>query len=307
MLDRHGKLLYHGIIKIQEAFPMDIRLLRYFLAAAREENITRAAESLHISQPSLSKQLMALEEELGKPLMIRGKRKITLTEEGVLLRRRAEEVVALMEKTEREISAASQVSGEVAIGGGPTRTILAAAASTRAAHPDVRFLFYGGDATDVLERLEHGSLDFAVCLEPVDAMRYEYITLPESAHWGVLMMADDPHAAKDCVQQADLADMPLIFHRRAGLQRLITRWAGQEIGALNIASTYNITSGSPVKFVRSGLGNYLTTEDQLPSPLAPDVCFRPLDPPLTLRYALAWNRYAVFSKAAEAFLKAMRN
>ena len=288
MLDRHGKPLYHVII-------------------TRKEESRWTFACFAIFQPSLSKQLTALEREFGKPLMIRGKRKITLTEEGVLLRRRAEEVVALMEKTEREISAASQVSGEVAIGGGPTRTILAAAASTRAAHPDVRFQFYGGDATDVLERLEHGSLDFAVCLEPVDAMRYEYITLPESAHWGVLMMADDPHAAKNCVQQADLADMPLIFHRRAGLQRLITRWAGQELAALDIAATYNITSGSPVKFVRSGLGNYLTTEDQLPAPLAPDVCFRPLDPPLTLRYALAWNRYAVFSKAAEAFLKAMRN
>ena len=137
---------------------MDIRTLRYFLAVAREENITRAAESLHISQPSLSKQLMELERELGRPLLIRGSRKITLTEDGVRLRRRADEIVSLMEKTERELTAdAAHIGGEVAIGGGTqTESVLRAAASLRSTCPDVRFQFYSSDATDILEHLEHG-------------------------------------------------------------------------------------------------------------------------------------------------------
>ena len=143
---------------------MEIRLLNYFLAVAREENITRAAETLHIAQPSLSKQLMELERELGKQLLVRGKRKVTLTEDGILLRRRAEEIVALLAKTERELRTDASVQGEVSIGGMPTRDILGAAAKLRQAHPGVRFHFYASDANDVAERLDHGSLDFAVLL-----------------------------------------------------------------------------------------------------------------------------------------------
>lgn len=167
---------------------MDIRILRYFLAVAREENITRAAESLHISQPSLSKQLMELEQETGKQLLVRGKRKITLTEDGVLLSKRADEIVKLLEKTEHELSAdSSQVSGEVAIGGNPTNTILNAASTLRAENPEVQFRFYSSDATDVVERLEHGSLDLAVFLEPIDNVKLDFISLPDTAKWGLLV------------------------------------------------------------------------------------------------------------------------
>ena len=161
---------------------MDIRVLRYFLAVAREGNITRAAESLHITQPSLSKQLMDLEQELGKTLLLRGKRKITLTEDGILLRKRADEIVTLLEKTECEISSDTSIlSGEIAVGGSPTEQILRAAASIRAKHPDVQFHFYSSDATDVTELLDHGSLDFAVLLEPVDTLKYEHITLSDAS------------------------------------------------------------------------------------------------------------------------------
>lgn len=148
---------------------MDIRVLRYFLTVAREENITRAAESLHITQPSLSKQLMELEQELGKQLLVRGKRKLTLTDDGVLLRKRAEEIVALLEKTEQELSADTALGGKISIGGLPGKRVLQAAAELRAEHPDVSFDFYSGDACEIIERLDHGSLDFAVLLEPVDA------------------------------------------------------------------------------------------------------------------------------------------
>lgn len=287
---------------------MDIRVLRNFLAVAREENITRAAESLHIAQPSLSKQLMDLEKELGKKLLIRGKRKITLTEDGVLLRKRADEIVMLLEKTERELTTDSSViSGEVTIGGSPTARVLQAAAALRLLHPDICFHFYSNDATDVVERLDHGSLDFAVLLEPVDTLKYESLSLKDSARWGLLMSSDCSLAEKESIQREDFCKLPLIFHRRAGLQREISLWAQTDLSQLNIAATYNVVNGSPVHFVQSGLGYFLTSEDHLSSELSSGICFRPLNPPLTLHYALVWKRYPVFSKAAEAYLETVRN
>ena len=287
---------------------MESRVLRNFLAVAQEENITRAAERLHIAQPSLSKQLIDLEQELGKQLLIRGKRKITLTEDGVLLRKRAEEIVLLLEKTEREISAsdAACISGEVSVGGTPVKDVLEAAAALRAEHTDVRFHFYSSDATDVEERLEHGSLDFAVLLEPVDPTRYEYIPLHDHLRWGLFMPADCVLAAQPVVMRNALRSVPLILHRRAGLQRAIMHWAQVEPEQLQIAATYNVINGNPFSFVRSGLGCLLTSENYFGRCLDADVCFRPLEPTLEMRHALVWKRYTMFSRAAEAFLKHVR-
>lgn len=287
---------------------MEIRLLKYFLAVAQEENITRAAESLHISQPSLSKQLMELEHEVGKQLLIRGKRKILLTEDGVLLRKRADEIVKLLEKTERELSAdTSQLSGEIAVGGNPTDTILKAAAALREKNPEVRFRFYSSDATDVMEHLEHGILDLAIFLEPIDNLKFEYISLPDTARWGLLMPVGCGLAQKEYIREDDLLSVPLVFHRRAGLQRIISRWAETDIENFNIAATYNVVSGSPERFVTNGLGYFLTVADQIPEHLGSDVCFRPLFPPLNVRYALTWKRTAVLSKASLAFLDSIRS
>ena len=283
---------------------MDIRILRYFLAVAREENITRAAESLHIAQPSLSKQLIELEQELGTPLLIRGRRKLTLTEEGVLLRKRAEEIVSLVDKTEDELRAGNEtLSGEVAIGGNPHASLLRAAAELRRQNPGVRFRFYSSDATDVTERLEHGSLDFVTLLAPVDAALYESLDLPEHSYWGLLVRADSPLAGRPCVRGGDLLPEPLILHRRAALQQSIARWAQTTPEQLNIAATYNVIHGSPVELVESGLGSLLITRDLLGPELAPGVRFLPLDPPLETHYALVWRRSAVLSKAAKRFLE----
>ncbi len=283
---------------------METRLLRYFLAVAREENITRAAESLHISQPSLSKQLMELEQELGKQLLIRGKRKITLTEEGILLRKRADEILTLIEKTERELNADTmQISGEVSIGGNPTASVLNAAAAVHREYPDIQFQFYSSDATDVTERLDHGSLDLAVLLTPVDTTKYEYLSLPDSARWGLLLPESCALANKTVVEKNDILNVPLILHHRTGLQREIAHWAQTEIEQLHITATYNVVNGDPAAFVQSGLGYLLTTDDHLPKQLDPGLCFRPLSPPLELHHALVWKRYAVFSKATELFLQ----
>lgn len=284
---------------------MDIRVLQNFLAVAREQNITRAAESLHIAQPSLSKQLMELEKEFGKPLLIRGKRKMTLTADGVLLRKRAEEMVTLLEKTRQEITAGGQeVNGNIGIGGAVTDVLLKAAAALRARHPDVQFDFYASDATDVVERLDHGSLDFAVLLEPVDAIKYDFFSLRDSARWGLLMPADCDLAQKGVVGPADLCRVPLVFHRREGLQREITRWAQTE--RLPIAATYNVINGDFVRCVQSGLGYFLTTEDHLGTVLDPTVRFCPLEPELTVHHSLVWKRYSVFSGAAKAFLDCLK-
>ena len=285
---------------------MDIRLLRYFLAVAREENITRAAENLHIAQPSLSKQLMELENEVGKQLLVRGKRKITLTEDGILLRKRAEEIVALLEKTEAELRSGTSVQGEVSIGGMPTKQILSAAAEVRKAHPEVRFRFYASNATDVTEKLDHGSLDFAVLLTPVDEVKYESVVLGEFYRWGVMLPAKHISAKKSAVTREDLRSMTLVMHHRVGLQHEIAVWAETEPESLNIAATYNVVNGDPSEFVRSGLGCLLTTENHITSLHDTDICFLPLDPPLLVNHALVWKRHCVMGKAAGVFLDEIR-
>lgn len=286
---------------------MDVRVLRYFLAVAREETITKAAETLHIAQPSLSKQMMELERELGKTLFLRGKRKVALTEDGAFLRKRAEEIVALVEKTEREISSdAKALSGEVAIGGTASRSVLRAAALLREKHPGVQFHFYSGDAMDVEERLTHGTLDFSVLLMPVDRVKYDALPLPEESQWGLLVQRESPLAAEPVMTRKRFPTAPLILHQRVGLQREISLWAQTELNQLNIAATYNVAHGDPVKFVESGLGAFLLSRDQLPDELDGHVQFLPLEPPLSIRYALVWNRYGMRSKAAEQFLEELK-
>ena len=286
---------------------MDIRVLRYFLAVAREENITRAAEILHIAQPTLSKQLMELEQELGKKLLIRGKRKITLTEDGVLLRKRAEEIVALLEKTRNEIASDSKIiSGEISIGGNPSTTVLKAASALRQVHKDITFHFFSGDATAITERLDHGSLDFAILLSPVDTTKYEYVLLPDISQWGLLMESDSPLAAMPVITKEVLCTVPLVLHQRTGLQQKIALWAETDLEQLDIAATYNVVHGNSISFAKSGLGYVLTPRDLFAPELDRSCCFRPLEPPLQLRYALVWKRYSVFSKAAEAFLEKVK-
>lgn len=175
--------------------------------------------------------------------------------------------------------------------------------ATRRFCPHVQFDFYAGDATDVTERLDHGSLDFAVLLEPVNTVKYEFLSLRDSARWGLLMPADCALAQKNAVSREEFCRAPLVFHRRESLQLEIARWARTEPKRLHVVATYNVVNGTPVPFVRSGLGYFLTTEDHLGSILDPDVCFRPLEHELTLRHALCWKRYPVFSKAAEVFLE----
>ena len=286
---------------------MEMRLLKYFLAVANEENITRASEKLHISHPSLSIQLKDLEKKLGKKLLIRGKRKISLTDEGVILRKRAEEIVSLMEKTETEIGAnLNNIEGEIMIGGYPAPTILKTAYNLRRKYQNVKFDFYSGDAEYVCERLDHGNLDFAVLLAPIDNVKYDYVALKENSVWGILTKSDCKIAKKKFIIKEDLKNIPLIMHKRIGLQRLITNWADIRIEDLNVVATYNVIQGSLKSFVESGLGYPLITKNLIETTVDNGYHFVPLKPALQINHALVWKRYPIFTNVQKAFLEELK-
>lgn len=200
-----------------------------------------------------------------------------------------------------------ELSGDIYIGGSASETILSVAADLRREYPGVRFHFYSGDAQDVSERLNHGSLDIAVMLEPVDNIKYEFVSLPDCSQWGVLMNKSDALAAKKALTKEDIKNSPLIMHQRIGLQNEIAHWAGTSTESLNIAATYNVVHGSPIPFVKHGLGYFLTARYLLAPELDTDVCFLPLEPELPTRLALVWKKHTVFSKVAEAFYDRIKN
>ena len=283
---------------------MDIRVLRYFLATAREQNITRAAETLHIAQPSLSKQLMELEAELGKQLLIRGKRRITLTADGILLRKRAEEIVALLEKTEQEIASTDQdISGTVAIGGTPRQCVLEAASALHQQYSKIRFSFHVGDAPDITERLDHGSLDFIVLLDRPNRATYDAHPLPDASYWGLLMKNDDPLIQKTAITPKDLCSRPLVIAQREGIRQMLFDWAQSYADQLDIIATYNVLNGTPVPFTLYTTGLVLTIRDLLSPTIDPAVAFRPLDPPINTSHYLVWKRYPAFSPASQKYLE----
>ena len=288
---------------------MEIRVLKYFLAVARVQNISAAAESLFLSQPTLSRQLKELEEELGKQLFIRGSRKITLTEEGLLLRKRAEEIVELMDKTEKELLGSDeQVSGEIYIGAGETdglRLIAKAAKELQEQYPQITYRIVSGDAVDITERLDKGLIDFALLLEPVDISKYSYLKFPVKDIWGVLMRRDCPLARKKCISSKDLQDMQLIVSRQALDGSELTRWLKNGSEQLNIVSTYNLVYNASL-MVDEGLGVALCLDKIIYVSGDSSLCFRPLKPRLEVGMSLVWKKYQVFSKAAEKFILKMQ-
>ena len=181
------------------------------------------------------------------------------------------------------------------------------AASLRKEHPKIKFHFYSGDAIEISEKLDHGTLDFAVMLEPVDATKYEFLPLPDKTMWGVLMNHDNVLAGQQAVTREIFREIPLIVHQRSGLQQEIAGWAGTDPEDLNIAATYNVVHGSPIPFVRQKLGYFVTTRDLLDSNLDDSVCFRPLEPLLTSSCALVWKKNAIFGKAASVFRKKLEH
>jgi len=288
---------------------MEIRVLRYFLAVAREETISAAAETLHVTQPTLSRQLMDLEEELGKKLFIRGNRKNTLTEEGMILRKRAEEVIELLDKTRAEVSASSDdVSGDIYIGGAETdgiRFVAAMIRELRADYPQIVFNISSGNAEDVTERLDRGLLDFGVLLDPADMSKYDYIKLPGLDAWGVLMRKDSPLAAKKTVKPRDLYGLPLIISNQSMVKNEISGWLGGKYSKLNIVATYNLLFNASL-MVEEGVGYALCLDKIIRISENSDLCFRPLEPRLEVGLNIIWKKYQVFSKPSKIFIERMQ-
>lgn len=289
---------------------MDLRVLRYFLAVAREETINGAANYLHVSQPTLSRQLMDLEEELGKQLFIRGNRRITLTEAGMFLRKRAQEIVDLADKTEEEFHAPDEiVSGEVYIGGGETKAMqlfAQVARELKTKNPHIRYHLYSGNGDDVTERIDKGLLDFGVLIEPVDISKYDFIQLPAKDVWGVLMRRDSALAAKEVITAADLRDIPLILSRQSMIKSMFSQWIGCDVTDLKIVATYNLLFNASI-LVEEGMGYAVTLDRIINTSGDSNLCFRPLSPHLDAGLVVVWKKYQVFSRAAEKFLQRIQD
>lgn len=288
---------------------MELRVLRYFLAVAAEENITEAAQRLHITQPTLSRQMMELEEELGVRLFVRGRRSrtITLTEAGIFLRKRAEEIVLLADKTEAAF-AASGVAGDVYVAAGETdavRLLVRAARLLREQNPHIRCHVFSGDGATVEERLEKGLADFGVLLGPFDPARFDCLTLPVKDTWGVLTRRDSPLAEGESVRAEDLWDKPLILSRQVTSGSQLFRWLKKEPAELNVAAYYNLAYNSSL-MAAEGLGCALILDKLIHVSGDSELCFHPLEPRLEIEVHLVWKKHQVFSKAAELFLAQLR-
>ncbi len=284
---------------------MDIRVLKYFLAVAREESITRAAEQLHMSQPPLSRQLRDLEEELGKQLLIRGSRRVRLTEEGRILRRRAEEIVSLMEKTENEIMTASEeISGWICIGGETEgmRVIAKVLKSMHDDYPNLRIHTVSGNAEEITCQLDRGMLDFGLLVEPTDLTGYDFIRLPVKDHWGVLMRADNPMKDKEYITPADLCELSLFVSAQHMMENELSGWLGGDYDKLNVIGEYNLLFNASL-FVEEGLGSALCLDSVSCTCEGGPLCFRPLEPKLEVGIVLVWKKHQVFSKPARKFIE----
>ncbi len=288
---------------------MDIRVLQYFLAVAREASITKAAQSLNMTQPPLSRQLKELEEELGKQLFIRGNRRVTLTEEGMILRKRAEEMVELMEKTKAEVSSSGEnISGEIYIGGGETegiRLIAKAAEKIQRKHPGISYHLFSGNADDVTERLDRGLLDFGILIEPADIKKYDFIRLPTKDRWGLLMRRDHPLAEKNGIQPEDLQGLPLIASRQSLAHNELSGWLGKQYESLQIVTTYNLLYNASL-MVEEKVGCALCLDHIIPEYENSPLCFRPLEPQIEVGLDIVWKKYQVFTKPATLFLNTLQ-
>lgn len=288
---------------------MEIRVLKYFLAVAREENISAAAESLHVTQPTLSRQLMDLEDELGKKLFTRGNRRIVLTEEGMILRKRAEEIISLVDKTEAEIMKSDEnIHGDVYIGGGETEGIRLIAQTAKKLNDEgynIKYHIFSGNAVDVSERLDKGLLDFGIFVEGANLQKYNSIQLPYTDTWGILMRKDSPLAQKKNISPEDLWDVPLITSQQSDTNNELSGWIKRDTSQLNIAATYNLLYNASL-MVEEGMGYALCIDKLIKTQEDGSLCFRPLKPKRTAKLDIAWKRYQVFSKAAELFLKKLQ-
>ena len=289
---------------------MELRTLEYFLAVAREESILRASNYLHLTQPTLSRQMHDLEEELGKQLFIRGNRKITLTEDGVLFRQRANEILMLVRKTRDELSAKEDaVSGDIFIGASEMdsfKFFANAAKRFQESNPDVCFHLYTGDGIQQLEMLDSGLIDFALLIEPTDVKQYDFLYQPAAEPCGVIMRRDSPLAQKESIRPEDLKDLPLVMPRQFMEHGFFSKWIGEMMEDLHIVATADLPYNVAI-MVAQGLGYAICLNfDLMVNDPGGTLCFRPLEPALAPGVYIVWKKYRVFPKASELFLEYVR-
>lgn len=287
---------------------MEIRVLRYFLEAAREGNITKAAGRLHISQPTLSRQLKELEEELGKKLFIRSNYSIKLTDEGMLLRKRAEDILDMVDKTTDEFKSLDDINGgDIHIGCAESDNIKYFSRimkKIQEKYPRIRCHFYSSGTDAVNERIERGLLDFAIIVQEVDLSKYNYLKIPSSDTWGLLMRKDSPLAQKPFIQPEDLLDLPLICSRQSMTEEM-QKWLGEMLDKLNIIATYDLLFNASI-MVREGLGYALGFGNIIYTGQESPLCFRPLNPALKSPMYIIWKKYQVFTPVASVLLEEMK-
>ena len=287
---------------------MEIRVLRYFLEIAREENMTRAAARLHVSQPSLSRQMKELEEELGKKLFTRSNYSIHLTDEGMLLRKRAEDLLAIADKITNEFRTMDDITGgDIYIGCAESYLIKYLAVAVRnlnERYPGIHYHIISGDTAIVAERLDRGLFDLAFIVEPPDLSKYNYLEVPESDTWGVIMRKDCPLAQKSAIQLEDLIPYP-VFCSEQSAKVDLPRWCGEKVDQLQIMATFNLSNNGAV-FVREGLGVELTFDKLIE--ITPDstLCFRPITPELHTKMYVIWKKYQVFTPVAQLLLDELK-
>ncbi len=293
---------------------MEIRVLRYFLAIARESSITNAANFLHVTQPTLSRQIHDLEEELGQKLFTRGSHSMSLTAEGMILRKRAEEILSMVDKTEAEFGhMKNAVGGEIYIGGGETdaiKLVAQIAKELRESYPGIHYHLYSGNSEDVTEKLDKGLLDFGILIQPANITKYDYINLPAKDTWGVLMRKDSHLAEQKAIRKEDLLGVPLICSRqvisREQSENKFADWFGETFDKLDIVTTFNLSYNAAL-MVDAGIGYAVIIDKKMVNTSEnSSLCFRPLEPQLDSGLNIVWKKYQVFSSAAEIFLERLR-
>lgn len=290
---------------------MELRLLRYFLAVAREESITLAAKQLHITQPTLSRQLIELEQSLGVTLFVRGKRKhrITLTEEGIYLKQRAEEIITLVDRTQTAFETTGDLmAGDIYLCVGETEAIRLLARAVKSLQmrcPHIRFHISSGDRAVVDEQLKTGLIDFGLLLGSLDGMDYDYLTLPIQELWGVLMRRDDPLAQKESIHPQDLWDKQLIWPRQTDSSEALFHWIRRKSEDLKIITSYSLVYNASL-LTDEGLGYTVALDGLINTSGDSSLCFRPLEPKLEMATHIVWNSNRNFTRAAASFLEEIR-
>lgn len=284
---------------------MEIRVLRYFLEVAREGNITKSAAFLHISQPTLSRQLKELEDELGKKLFVRSNYSVRLTDEGMLLRKRAEDILDMVDKTTKEFKSLDEImGGDIRIGCAESENfkyVVHAAKALKAQYPNIRYHLYSSATDSVTERLDRGLLDFAIIVQSVDLSKYNYLSVPTNDTWGVLMRKDDPLTIREHIRLDDLIGKPIICSRQSLMEEM-PKWLGDDLEKLNIIATYDLLFNASI-MAREGFGYVLGFSDMIYTGKDSALCFRPLEPPLESPTHIIWKKYQVFSPVALLFLE----